>query len=350
MELVNQTPVVASVKITVDERTGLKYGMIAAKATFRVNANGTTEIETQEPFPLFEADVETELGLLPSDLYPRRDPVFEVILLGATYAKNNNPIPSRIIEMSVGNINRRMLIFGDRWWVNRKKISSPKPFLRIPLTYDYAFGGSFEAHFDEYTILDVEDPMNKYGRGFDAEKKAKDLAEGLQSPKGFPRMEYHRMLPNIENPDTLISNWEDVPEPYCWATVPPDIGFRMIEAMRKFQQDGEPPELEEARNMVYHRAHPDWIITLPPRGSRITLKGMTPDDDILAFDLPALRVISDYVIGDRIGARELSPQLLMLLPEERRFYLVYRSAFTMEVVPEMERSFRLRLDDGWFQY
>jgi hypothetical protein len=40
----------------------------------------------------------------------------------------------------------------------------------------------------------------------------------------------------------------------------------------------------------------------------------------------------------------------MLLPEERRFYLVFRSTFMVDLTPEMERSFRLRIEEGWFEY
>lgn len=348
MELVNQTPATAKVKLSVDEQTGLKYGIIAAKATFIVHKDGTTEIDTQDPFPLFDADEKTDLGFLPSDLYPRRDPVFEVILLGAAYAKGHNSTPHHLVELTVGNTTRRIHVFGDRGWETPEKISLPQSFSRIPLTYEYAFGGSCEAFFDDNTILDVEDPMNKYGRGFDAEKIARDLAAGFQAPEGFPKMNYQRILPNLENPEKIISKNSDTPEPYCWATIPPDIGFRMIEAIRVFHRDGKPPELEATRNMVYHRAHPDWIIDLPPSNTRITMKGMMPDNDSLTFDLPPVRIIADYVVGNRTGSRELIPQLLMLLPEENRFYLVYRSAFTVDVSAEIERSFRLRLEDGWY--
>lgn len=349
MELVNQTPVAADVRLSVDERTGSKYGILTVKATFLIHPDGTTEIDTQNPYPLFDGDQETDLGILPSDLYPRRDPVFEVILLGAAYGENNKPTSERTVGLRVGNVSRQIQVFGDRLWEDKGKIFSPKPFLRMPLTYDYAFGGSCEAAFDDYTLLDVEDRMNKYGRGFDAEKAASDLAAGFQAPDGFPKIDYQRMLPNLENPDFLISKWSDVPEPYCWATVPPDIGFRMIEAMHVFQSSGAPPEINEARNMVFHRAHPDWIIDLPPANCAISMKGMRPDMEIMTFELPSLRIMADYVLGNRTGVRELAPQLLLLLPEENKFYLVYRKAFTMQAAPEIERSFRLRLEDGWYQ-
>ncbi len=350
VELVNQTPVVAEAKLTVDEETGQKYGMLVAKATFEIHEDGTTELDGQAPHPIYLADEETERGLLPSDVYPRRDPVLEVILLGAAYAESQHGAFSRVVELSVGSVTRQMLVYGDRFWDDDRRITSPRAFDRIPLSYDNAFGGSCEAYFDEHTVLDVEDPMNKYGKGFDAVKKAVDLAAGLQAPSGYPKLTYQRSLPNLENPEALVRGWKDTPDPYCWATVPADVGYRLAEQMRYYHRHGEPADLAKTTTMVYHRAHPDWIIDLPPAGSNVVMIGMTAERGALAFALPPLRVVADYVIGERTGSRELAPQLLMLLPDERRFYLVYRSAFTVDLEPEIERSFRLRLAEGWFRY
>jgi len=79
------------------------------------------------------------------------------------------------------------------------------------------------------------------------------------------------------------------------------------------------------------------------------MSGMSPRGK-LSFTIPPLRVIADYVLGDRTGTRELAPQLMVLLPEQMRFYIVYRASFTLETTPSMERSFRLRTTQGWFQY
>jgi len=76
---------------------------------------------------------------------------------------------------------------------------------------------------------------------------------------------------------------------------------------------------------------------------------MSPHGE-LSFSIPPLRVIADYVLGNRVGTRELVPQLMVLLPEQMRFYIVYRASFTLETTAGMERSFRLRTTHGWFQY
>jgi hypothetical protein len=353
MDLINQTPVPAKLLLGAVAGGSARFGILVAKATFAYGPGERVQLVTQDPHPLYEKDKNTDLGFLPSDLAPRRDSVFEVIVLGTAYAGSGQEAVARPITLAVGSVTRQLMVFGDRHWepgglLRGPKISDPAPFQRMPLTYDRAWGGSCPVHFDEHTVLDVEDRLNKYGRGFDAEKLAKDLAASFKSPDGYPQLVYQRKLPNLENPATLIRAWKDSPEPYCWATVPEDIAFRMIRVLRKFKETGQPPTRDEAVDQTCHRAHPDWIIPPPPPGARITMTGLSAEGTI-SFPLPGLRVLADYVLGGRSGTRELTPHLLMLLPEARRFYIVYRTSFTMDVQPEMERGFRLRLAEGSFE-
>lgn len=362
MDLVNQTAVPARVDVTTDTITdeAPRIGMLVAKATFRFDGRtGRTELDTQDPYPLFDVEEETDLGHLPSDAVQRRDPVFEVIVLGAAHAPGGRPVPSMNVALSVGDVTRSMRVTGDRGWTggSRPMITRPVPFYRMPLTFDRAYGGMCPAHMDLDTIVDLRDPINHHGRGFDAALLAKHMAESLQAPEGFPRLDYLRQLPNLEHPDHLIQRWDDEPEPYCWATVPQDIGFTQIRFIRRArlkvaagQNPAVPDELSEVMlTHAFHRAHPDWIIDLPKPRTRVTMTGLSPTG-ALSFEIPALRVIGDYVVGERRGSRELVPQLMTILPEESRLCIVYRAAFTVETTPEMERSFRLRLDDGWFQH
>ena len=151
------------------------------------------------------------------------------------------------------------------------------------------------------------------------------------------------------HPNAPIATWDATPEPCCWATVPTDIGFCMSRQLEDYQSTKELPDPEVVWEMSRHQAHPGWLIPLPAPGTPVTLIGMTPSG-VLSFQLPLLRVIADYVLGERTGQRELAPQMLVLLPEKRRFYLVYRAGFSVEAAPPMNRSFRLRLEAGWFRH
>ena len=63
--------------------------------------------------------------------------------------------------------------------------------------------------------------------------------------------------------------------------------------------------------------------------------------------LPPLRVLADWIVGSQTGTSELIPQMLVILPDEKRFTLLYK--FVNNVFPKEgeERSIRLRLEDGW---
>lgn len=364
MELVNRTPAAATVDVSLGESDEApRIGMIVAKLTFKLLPDGRTELESQEPFPLYGTEEPTELGSLPSDAVQRRDQAFEVIVLGAAHAPHGRPTRSMMVSLQVGSVTRSMVVTGERAWSrttgHKPQITAPVPFVRMPLTYANAHGGTAEANIDMHTVIDLRDRLNQHGKGFDAEAQAMQVAAGLKAPTGFPYLRYTRQLPNLEHPEHRIVAWEDAPEPYCWATVPQDTAFAQIRALRRMdllgklrrtpEQDEHPPTLEQGIEQLYHRAHPDWIIELPRPQAIVTMHGLTPEGR-WAFMLPQVRVLADYTLGDRQGCRELAPQLLVLLPEQQRCCLVYRSSFTVQTQPDQERSFRLRLDHGWFQY
>lgn len=348
MQVVNQTPVPVRLDMGLLEGTTSKFGMLTAKASFTVNAAGVAELETQSPFPILDKDQHADVGLLPSDTLPRRDSAFEVIAEGAAYAPRL--VPHGWIELRVGPHHRRLRVSGDREWVGgtgRAVMSAPIPFQRLDLGWHRAFGGCAEALLDADTPYEFSDPLNKLGRGFDAQKLAADYGQALRAPAGYPKLQgYRRWLPNLEDPTQLITSPTDAPRPVCWGTVPQDCGFLYKSAIEAAQAASKPETLAEHLSRSYHRAHPDWIIERPAEASPVELFGMTPDQP-LQFRLPRLRVLADYELGQRQGTRELEPHLLMLLPEKRSLYMVYRHFFTMSAEPDERRSFRVRLAEGW---
>src|SRR4029077_7166797 len=110
---------------------------------------------------------------------------------------------------------------------------------------------------------------------------------------------------------------------------------------------GGSPQLE-VKPDVFHRADPDWLIDVPQPGSAVVLDGLTADG-LAAFNLPKLRVLADWIVRDETGTSELIPQCLVVLPEQKRFYVVYRFIAAVAFEPEVERSLRLRLAEGWYK-
>jgi hypothetical protein len=355
MRLVNQTAVPATVTTSDIEGSTQRIGLLTAKATFRFNTQGRVELETQDPFPLFAQDEKAPLGELPADLQPRADAALEVILLGHAHAPCERPVSALTVALTVGKVRREILVFGDRLWLpNRKTFFRPTTFTKMPLTYSRAFGGTVPINLDRESVFDLSDICNRHGIGFDAERMARELGTLLKAPSGYPTLPagYMRHLPNLEDPRAPIARWEDAPLPSCWATVPIDVPIWAIRQAREKPAPPPPPPLEKIKrelpSAVNYRAHPDWLIPLPPSAPRLRLENLLAGTPVLEMSMPNFGIVADYTVNGRISGRSLMPHTLVLLPDRGRFYVVYRLPFNFQFQPGDEREFRLRTEPRWF--
>jgi hypothetical protein len=345
MDLINTTGLPAELRVTLDfEKPDARVGCLTAKATFEVGADRTLRLDTDSPVELLGEDTETTLGVMPSDLPIRRGPQFEVWMLGAAYAQGGAPTSEMVVTLSVANRSASLRVVGDRqWWAgpNGPVLSPPAPFSRMPLTWERAFGGSAEVWLDERSTTQVAHPMNPRGRGFDPTRDVQALGRVVYAAPGYPRTDYVRLAPNLEDPSHPIRVPTDAPEPLCFAPPPMDCGIASRRMAEVFQLPEEQrPYLSEVAGL---RALPAWVFDAAPLGHPATLTGCRPDGDF-AFVIPGTVPVMDYVLGDRTGSRPLVPQSMMILPEERRFYIVYRHFFMMRADAGQERSVRLRFE------
>lgn len=321
MQLSNTSPVPA--QSIVFDHEDRRFSSVTAKATF--NFDG--ELETQDPTPLFAVDEPTDLGLLPADAHARFDDAFEVITLGRAYSPGGRKCTRRLVSLTVGVHTRHLHVCGDRRWISAT-ISEPEPFTSLPLTYERAFGGRCDLYLDAESPLEVTHPLNALGKGFDPEPSVVALRRELRLPSGLPYVAYERTLPNVEDPQNLVARTTDNPDPASWATVPREIGLCQLRAVRR----------EVSVNLALaHRAHPTWIVSRPAANATVKLTGLTPNGGE-EFRLPQLRIFADT----EQERRELCPQMLVLLPEQRRLYVLYRT-----VSPFAAKGARLRLEPGW---
>jgi hypothetical protein len=355
MRLVNQTAVPATVTTSDFEGSTRRIGLLTAKATFRFDSQGRVELETQEPFPLLAQDEKTPLGDLPADLQPRVDASLEVIVLGHAWAPRERSVSALTVALTVGRVRRELLVFGDRCWAaNRKTVSQPVPFAKMPLTYSRAFGGTVPINLDQESVFDLSDTRNRHGLGFDADRMARDLGVLLKAPRGYPLLPagYVRRLPNLEDPRAPIARWKDAPLPACWATVPIDVPIWAARKARENPAPPPPPPLGEIKREVptvaNYRAHPDWVIPLPQTAPTIRLENLLAATPVLEMSVPDSGIVADYTVNGRIGRRNLVPHTLVLLPDQGRFYLVYRLPFSFEFQAGDEREFRLRKEPRWY--
>ncbi|MCB9681138.1 MAG: DUF2169 domain-containing protein [Alphaproteobacteria bacterium] len=344
MELVHGTPLAARVTVAMIDGSAWRRGVLTAKATFRVDDVGAVVLDADDPIPVLDEDTPGPSGVLPADRVPRDDDALDVVVLGWAHGRGHTACD---VTASVGAHTRRLRVTGDRVWLGDgrdARIGPAEPFDRMPLTWDRAFGGSASCWLDAHAPHVLADPVNPHGRGFDAASQARDLGRALRAPAGYPRLDDPvRRLPNLEDPGAPVRQPEDVPAPVCWATVPPTVPLRALALAEQAQTRGTPPAPAEVGRALALRGHPCWELPAQAPGTAVSLTGMTAQG-WWGFCLPDLRLEADYVLGDRRGTRALTPQGLVLLPEEGRFTLTWRMVFTMAPEAGEERCLRLRCE------
>ncbi|MBW2738070.1 MAG: DUF2169 domain-containing protein [Deltaproteobacteria bacterium] len=125
-------------------------------------------------------------------------PATDIVLIGHAYAPK--PGVTKVdVSLRVGPMQKVVRVIGDRYWVKSFGITSmtmPRPFERIPLIYERAFGGWDRSHPnpDKHTF----EPRNPVGTGFRG-KKGK-FEEGIR-------------LPNLEDPQYPLKSFKNTPPP-----------------------------------------------------------------------------------------------------------------------------------------
>ncbi|MFO8111265.1 MAG: DUF2169 domain-containing protein [Desulfosalsimonadaceae bacterium] len=345
MELVNSTFLTASLGVGEMPESDRRMGVLAAKATFRIGNDGQCDPDMDDPYPMFQNDEETPLGLLPRDDLPKGKNT-DVIALGCAYPPGGRPATRATVSVQVGTVKRSLAVIGNRFWQNGK-MSDPEPFEKMPITYANAFGGKAEVEIDQGSFITLADPGNPDGKGFHVDAMIPSIDSQFKTPEGYPRFSEIRPLPNIEDPDHLISSPDDAPAPAYWATVPMSTAIHAFRAMGLNERDLKDPDIMTNKpdiaptSKLWHRAHPslDLDLQLTP-GMDVVLEGLTPEG-LLQFTVPGWEIGADLLLNEKWVEVKLRADTLVLLPEEKRFYIVYRFNFTYEYVPGTERTVRL---------
>jgi len=361
MELVNTTALPAMLKISEissdAEGRSIRLGSLVAKATFEVKPSGALDL-VDDPLPILEMEVPTELGIMPRDIAVPRPEGLEVMVLAAAYAPRAQPVREMTAVLRFGDLQRELSVTGDRTWVQTEEgwaMTEPLPFVRMPLSWSRAFGGTAEVWIDASSPLEVRHPYNADGRGFDPTPHASGVERAFGCPEGFPRIDYDWAAPNVEHPAHRVRARADQPEPCCWAPMPIALGLRAKPMSDAIGAGTDPKSsaadrFEQAKrasgvgNALWF-AHPDLRLLVANPGTLVQLTGCRPEGD-WRFAWPDLRVAADYVLGDRSGVRPLTAQAALLLPDEGRVAITYRCWFRFITdSPDTERSIRLRIAD-----
>lgn len=164
--LFNRTPYAAERNWTRDKE-GVHWWIVAVRATFEIASDGGLTLQDEQPAPVlapeyFGAPGKSSLRY-DSDLLMAK-PVTDLLLVASAHAPGGQPASTVPVSLRLANLQKHLLVHGDRVYLSGGTISAPRPFIARPIRYELAFGGSDFGDPDprNHRI----DDRNPIGRGF----------------------------------------------------------------------------------------------------------------------------------------------------------------------------------------
>ncbi len=162
------------------------------KGTFQLTPGGKAEFieESDPPLGDLYVDNDTEKSCIHESDFALYKPRADLTLSGKCYPSDNQNIQGCRVTFQVAECKKNLYVFGDRKWIRNSTgsliISKPQSFNEMSIIYENSFGGS---NFKN----------NLHGKG-----NAPIIGENGQ--EFWP-------LPNIEDPNHLITLPDDRPDP-----------------------------------------------------------------------------------------------------------------------------------------
>ena len=352
MELTNPTPMIAGYTLGV-EPSGRELLVVVVKGTFGVPADGEAPALLEEQQPLVMADTFTGKPGFSApyeevDFAPRKHRC-DVLLTGSAWAPHGQAAERVTVGIRIGDWKKVFSVTGDRQWssgVTGTRATSPAPFLRQPISYDVAFGGTDARHDDpaEHRAF----MRNPVGRGWHHQASSKYV-------DGSP-------LPNTEELDRPVDAPDGDYAPMAFGPLGRGWSPRLAYAGTYDQQwlDNTFPFLPADFREEYYQAAPlDQQIAYPIGGEEVTLLNLTASGRTI-FRLPTIEMPVSFFRrgGDHEDVRA-SLDTLVFEPDKGFFTMTWRTSLPLKknifeiaetLVGEMPRSWwRAReLGKDWY--
>lgn len=325
MQLLNLTGMAASVTLGMDVDGGQRV-VAVVKGSYALPQNGQAPRLLDAQAPLVVADTfagppGASAATMESELCPVK-PRCDVLLAGSAWAPGG-ALRRVVVGLQVGGMRKAIAVHGDRVWRAGAAgigMSEARPFERMPISYDRAFGGVDARSADpkeHRTYLD-----NPVGRGW-----------------------HHRLdswlvdnapVPNTEEPADPVRHPAGKYRPMAFGPVGRNVPARARFAGTydaRWQADVFPFLPADFDTRYYQAAPPDQQVDAPRGGERVLLVNLTPDGR-REFALPSMAMPVSFVRRD--GAREdvaAMMDTLVLEPDAGRFSMVWRASLRLRRDP-----------------
>jgi len=285
LKLDNETPFSCGLVMQTDEK-GREILVAVLKGTYQIKTDGTLVCADEQALVLsepvyFSGTTQSSLKYVPDINFTKM--ATDVALIGhAIVPSGGEPVTELTVTFQVGDVSKTVCVFGDRSWTRSRGLfgkrwfkSKPKTFQKMPLTYEYAFGGKDDSPGnEEQNVYELRNPI---GTGVIAKASKKDQVH----------------LPNVENPEDLIKSPGDKPLPAGFGFIAPDWLLRQQYAGaydEQWQKKRMPLLPEDFDPKFFNAAHPDLIADGFLKGDeRVRVMHTVPQGE-LSFNLPGEQI------------------------------------------------------------
>jgi len=321
LQLRNSTPFPATLGLFPDIR-GIDTLHVLVRGTFVLHGSTLRVAEEQSPIPLKDVHYgapSTSSIKLGGEMHPVKDST-DVILVGQAYSSTGRPVTSLDVSVCVGPVSKTVRVFGDRSWEGLlcDRISSPAPFIEMPLVYERASGGALQ--IDDYGQPKRVDPRNPAGMG------PAILPNGTIASKS---------IPNLEDPRQLIRNIRDTPAPACFGFIAPHWEPRREYVGtygEKWLSERAPYLPEDFAPRFFNAAHPDLICASYLEGGEPILVQNACREGVFHCVLPRYQFDVTVSVARKLEGLQMNLETVLIEPSERRICLSWKGSISCDKV------------------
>jgi hypothetical protein len=315
LQIRNKTPFTPGLFLFPDEQ-GVDTLYTLVKATFDVRAGQVTVAERQRPLVVkdeYWGEPGSSSIKYASEAHLLK-PGTDVLLVGEAHAPHGRAVDTCLVSVQVGPLRQVLQVFGNRQWKGgllSPGISSPEPFVTIPLVYERSYGGTHEVAPERM----MGEERNPVGQGFRGKRGASDMVG--------------RALPNLEDPRRLIQGISDAPVPVGVGAVAPAWQPRKSYA-------GTYDETWKKKRAPYlpHDFRPEFFqVAYPALWTQESMKGGEPVELLAVspagvdrFALPRCELDVDVRIAGRTERPRMRLETVLLEPGMGQLCLTWRGA------------------------
>jgi hypothetical protein len=302
----NRTPFSATTNVQLNA-DGQEVLVIMFSASFQLSDSTGVLEPASDPLLVTLGDVPNGSPARSSTRYDSdtsaSKPGVDVVVNATAYAPKGQPVREMQVGLQVGGIRKVLHVMGDRLY-DAGGYSAPHPFLKMPIVYERAYGGTTEDG--------RVDQRNPVGIGYH------------HAASGDPAV--HSQAPNITYPNEPYVSPSDRPQPAGFGVVSrawqPRVGYAGTydQAWRDTQWPLPAKDFDDRHNLC---APPDQQLKQLSGGETVTLVGMTPSGR-LEFRVPKVTAPIRLAFADHVEEHSFKPDTLVIEPDLSRVTLKAR--------------------------